>query len=152
MEALIVQWQPILVAAVMMLFDIITGFASAAKHGEIESGKMREGAWHKAGFFGLILLACIWEVGSIWINTETAYLGFTVPEVPAVGVICTFIVAIEVVSILENLAALNPDIANLPIVKQLKTHDPDRAEITVELEKPHDETETHARTNTKKEA
>lgn len=152
MEALVVQWQPIMVAAVMMLFDIITGFAAAAKNKTIESGKMREGAWHKAGFFGLILLAYFWEVGSVWINTETAYLGFTVPEVPSVGVICAFIVAIEVVSILENLAALNPDIANLPIVKQLKTHDPDRAEITVELEKPHDETETHARTNTKKEA
>lgn len=152
MEALIVQWQPIAVAAVMMLFDILTGFAAAAKNKTIESEKMREGAWHKAGFFGLILLAYMWEVGSVWINTETASLGFTIPEVPAVGVVCSFIVAIEIVSILENLAALNPTIAELPVVKQLKTHDPDRAEVTVELEKPHDETDTRARTNTKKEA
>ena len=112
---------------------------------------MREGLWHKAGFIGLILLAYIWEVGSVWINTETAAMGVSIPELPAVGVICGFIVAIEIVSILENLASLNPEIASLPVVKQLKTHDPDRAEITVELEKPHEDVETRARTNTKKE-
>lgn len=151
LEALFVEWQPIAVAAVMMALDILTGFAAATKNGAVESGKMREGLWHKAGFIGLVILAYIWEVGSIWINLETATLGFSIPEVPAVGVICAFIVAIEIVSILENLAALNPDIAHLPIIKQLKTHDPDRAEITVELEKPHDEVETRARANTKKE-
>lgn len=152
MEALIVQWQPIVIAAAMMLFDILTGFASAAKTKTIQSGKMREGLWHKTGFFGLIALGYFWEVGSGWINIETTASWFTVPDIPAVGVICAFIVAIEVVSILENLAAINPTIAELPVVKQLKTHDPDRAEVTVELEKPHDESETRARTNTEKEA
>lgn len=150
-NSLFVEWQPIAVAVVMMALDILTGFAAATKNGTVESGKMREGLWHKAGFIGLILLAYIWEVGSVWINTETMAMGVSIPELPAVGVICGFIVAIEIVSILENLASLNPEIASLPVVKQLKTHDPDRAEITVELEQPHDDVETRARTNTKKE-
>ena len=68
MEELAIQWQPIVVASVMMILDIVTGFAGAAKNQTVESGKMREGLWHKAGFFGLIALAFIYEVAAVWMN------------------------------------------------------------------------------------
>ena len=45
------------------------------------------------------------------------------PDLPAVGAVCTFVVATEIVSVLENLCALNPDIASLPVVKRLKPHE-----------------------------
>lgn len=112
-----VDWHPIAVAFVMMVLDIITGFAGAAKTKTITSGKMREGLWHKAGFFGLIFLATIWEMGSIWFSAET---GTVIPEIPAVGAVCAFVVATEIVSILENLCTLNPAIEKLPLIQNLK--------------------------------
>ncbi len=132
-----IDWHPIAVAAVMMALDVATGFAAAAKDGAIESGKMREGLWHKAGFFGLIGLAAVWETGSVWLNAEVSGIGVAVPELPAVGAVCTFVVATEIVSILENLCVLNPDIASLPVIKHLKPHDPESANLTVEIEDEH---------------
>lgn len=131
-----IAWQPILVIVVLMAFDIITGFGGAAKEGVIQSGKMREGLWHKAGFLWLVVLAIIWEVAVLWINFD-AYLkgaGTIVPEFPAVSVVCAFIALIELISIVENLCVLNPSIATLPFIKQLKAHDPAAPDIKVEVD------------------
>lgn len=134
MDWLIFDWHPIAVAVVLMVFDIVSGFAGAAKTKTIQSGKMREGLWHKAGFFGLIILAAVWEVGSAWLNAEVSGIGVTVPDLPAVGAVCVFIVATEVVSICENLCTLNPAIAELPVIKSLKPHNHNAADLTVEIE------------------
>lgn len=133
MDMLASDWQPVAIAAVMMVLDVLTGFAGAAKSKAVESGKMREGLWHKAGFFGLVALAWVYEVAAMWMNFEVSGLGVSVPELPAVGAACVFIVATEVVSILENLCVLNPDIAQLPVVRSLKPHDPDAAEEIVDM-------------------
>lgn len=139
MQELAIQWQPIVVASVMMILDIVTGFAGAAKNKTIESGKMREGLWHKAGFFGLIALAFIYEVAAMWMNFESAAigLGMAIPELPAVSGACIFIVATEIVSVCENLCTLNPAIASLPVIKNLKLHDPAMPNYTVEAEEDH---------------
>ncbi len=134
MDWLIFDWHPIAVAVVLMVLDIVSGFAGAAKTKTIQSGKMREGLWHKAGFFGLIILAVVWEVGSAWLNAEVSGIGVTVPDLPAVGAVCVFIVATEVVSICENLCTLNPTIATLPVIKSLKPHDPAEPDLIVEVE------------------
>ncbi|MCI8468763.1 MAG: phage holin family protein [Eggerthellaceae bacterium] len=131
-----ISWQPIVLAVVMMLLDIISGFAGAAKMKEIASGKMREGLWHKAGFCGLILVAAVYEVGAVWLDFEVQQLGLgvAVPDLPAVGVVCLYVVATELVSICENLIVLNPGIANAPFLRKLKPHDPDAADLTVEVD------------------
>lgn len=128
-----IPWHPIAIAAVMMVLDIISGLAGAAKEGAVQSGKMREGLWHKAGYFGLILLAAAYEVATVWINFEVAELGIgmTAPEIPAVTAVCAFVVLTEVVSIVENLCVLNPDIARLPVVKTLAQRDPAAPDVTV---------------------
>lgn len=123
MDGALIDWHPVAVAMAMMVLDMATGFAGAAKDKSIESGKMREGLWHKAGFFGLIALAAAWEIGSVWLDAEVSGAGVSVPQLPAVGAVCTFVVATEIVSIMENLCVLNPDIASLPVVKRLKPHD-----------------------------
>lgn len=136
MDALLAHWQVLLVAVAMMALDMLTGFAGAAKAGEIMSGKMREGLWHKAGFFGLVALAFVYEVAASLINLEagSSGIGIAMPEMPAVGAVCAFIIATEAVSILENLCELNPDIAHLPVVRSLKPHDPDATDIDVRVE------------------
>lgn len=134
MEQLAMEWQPVAVAAVMMVLDVVSGFAGAAMRKQVQSGKMREGLWHKAGFFGLIALAFVYEVAASWVNLETAAVGISMPELPAVGAVCAFVVATEAVSILENLCELNPDIAQLPVVRSLKPHDPDAPDLDVQVE------------------
>lgn len=128
-----IAWHPIAIATVMMVLDIISGLAGAVKEGAVNSGKMREGAWHKAGYFGLIALAAAYEVAAAWINFEVAELGIgmTAPEIPAVTAVCAFVVLTEVVSIVENLCVLNPDIARLPVVKTLAKRDPAAPDVTI---------------------
>lgn len=136
MEMIGTAWQPVLVAVVMMLLDIASGFAGAVKRKEIASGKMRDGLWHKAGFCLLIVLAYIYEVAVVWIDFEAAQVGFgfTMPEIPAVGIMCAYIVLTELISVLENLCVLNPDIAKLPFMGRLGKHDPAAPDLTVEIE------------------
>lgn len=121
-----IPWHPIAIATVMMVLDIITGLAGAAKDKAVNSGKMREGLWHKAGYFGLIALAAVYEVATVYINFEVAELGIgmTAPELPAVTAVCAFVVLTEIVSIVENLCVLNPDIAKLPVIRTLAHRDP----------------------------
>lgn len=135
MEWIAIPWQPIVMIVALMVFDVATGFAGAAKEGVIESGKMREGLWHKAGFIGLVILATIWEVAVLWVNFDavTKGAGIIVPELPAVSGVCAFIAAIELISICENLCVLNPHIATLPFIKQLKAHDPANPSTTIGL-------------------
>ncbi len=125
MESITVSWQPIALIAVLMVLDIATGFAGAVKQGVVESGKMREGLWHKAGFVGLVILAIVWEVVAMWINFDAVSkgTGAIVPELPAVSGVCAFIALIELVSVCENLCVLNPHIADLPFMKQMRAHD-----------------------------
>lgn len=136
MEQMAMELQPVAVAAVMMVLDVVSGFAGAAMRGQVQSGKMREGLWHKAGFFGLIALAFVYEVAAALINLDAAGAGagIAMPELPAVGAVCAFVIATEAVSILENLCELNPEIARLPVVRSLKPHDPDAPDLDVQVE------------------
>ena len=117
MDGIVIDWHPVALAAVLMLLDIGTGFAGALKAGEVDSGKMRDGLWHKAGFCCLIVVAAVYEIAAVWIDFEAASagLGLGLPELPAVGIMCLYIVATEIISIMENLCVLNPDIAKLPL-------------------------------------
>lgn len=136
MEGICIDWHPVAVAAAMMLIDIATGFAGAAKRGVIDSGALREGLWHKAGFCGLLVLAAVYEVAVVWIDFEAARAGFAIsmPEIPAVGIMCAYIVLTEVVSVMENLCVLNPDIADLPFVGRLGVHNQAAPDVTVGMD------------------
>lgn len=114
----------IIIACIFIVFDILTGIAGGIKEKALNSTALREGLWHKVGFIGLILLAYLLEVGSLYID-----LGF---EFPSVTVICVYIIITECVSIFENLCILNPEIANSPF-GQFFEHAP-RIEAADELE------------------
>lgn len=97
-------------ALCMMLLDIVSGLAAAAKNGEISSTKMREGLYHKASL--VLVIAC---AGSIeFFMSHVPELGFTAPLlVPA----CVLIVAMEVVSVMENATKLNPELAGSKLLQ-----------------------------------
>lgn len=97
----------IIITCIFIVFDILTGIAGGIKEKTLNSTALREGLWHKSGFIGLILMAYILEVASLYID-----LGF---EIPSIAVICVYIIIVECVSAIENLCILNPEIANSPL-------------------------------------
>ena len=98
----------------LMVFDIFSGFTAALKNRELSSTKMREGLFHKCSLVMCIVLA--WCIEMFVMHVPD--LGFNVPLViPA----CILIFAMEVVSILENIVKINPDLENEEIVKLFTT-------------------------------
>lgn len=119
----------ILVAVgVVMLLDILSGFAAAAKAQEVKSSKMRDGFWHKAGWLGCIVLVMTLQVFAPVFARYTGDVpgvGGALAAVCGVGVgaISIYIVLTEIVSIVENLCKLNPAIADSPVGKWFANSD-----------------------------
>lgn len=118
------------ITCIFILFDILTGIASGIKEKALNSTSLREGLWHKSGFLGLITMAYLVEVASLYID-----LGF---EVPSVAAMCIFIIFTECVSIFENLCILNPEIKNSPLGQIFKHAE--RVEEADKLEEGNDAT------------
>lgn len=95
---------PLAVLSVFVVLDILTGVASAISAGELSSSKMRDGLFHKLAFYGAYVLAVALEcaAGVLELNIT----------IPAAGAVAAYIVATEVVSILENLCKMNPELKN----------------------------------------
>lgn len=86
----------------LVLIDYITGVIDAIMHGKLSSEKMREGLGHKFAYLAIICVALIVEYGSDYIN-----LGI---ELPVFIPVCVGICLIEITSIVENCAKINPDL------------------------------------------
>ena len=100
----------------MLLFiilDVISGVAAAYARREVASPKLREGLWHKAGYVFVLFCSILVE----WAMNEGMDLGFILPLVMP---ICVWISLMEVVSILENSAKINPELSNVPGFERLK--------------------------------
>lgn len=93
----------ILVALVFNGLDLITGIVGAIRDGDqIKSSKLRDGLFKKVGFIFCYALG-------IAINYAETFL--TLPfGIDLVPVICTYAIVTEVVSIIENISKINPDI------------------------------------------
>ena len=97
----------LIITAVMIVLDIVFGFAGAVRCKDVQSSKLRDGLWHKAGFVGLIVLAYVIQYAAAY-----ADLGF---EVPSVMAVCVYVIVTEMVSVIENLCVLNPNLVNSPL-------------------------------------
>ena len=67
----------VMAAMVMMVMDIITGFAGAVVTGSVSSTKMREGIGHKAMLVMLVVLAILVQTFSLHIGD----LGWSIPMI-----------------------------------------------------------------------
>ena len=134
MESFVFPWQIIVMTLVMNLLDYVSGFSGAAKNGDIRSDKMREGLWHKAGFCLLIIVSIAIEVANVWLKSEFAGYDVSIPQFPSIIVVCVIIIGTELVSICENLCVLNPQIKTFAFMQKLKDHNPNGADVTVEIE------------------
>ena len=107
--AIDVQMPLIIVCCLFMILDIVTGFAGAVVNDCVDSKKMKAGLWHKCGFLFAIMFGILCEWASSFVD-----LGFSLPVQTAV---CVFIICIEIVSILENLCKISPELAASNFVK-----------------------------------
>lgn len=103
LEALTPQIKAGAIILMFIAFDIITGLLKAFATQSYESSVMRQGLYHKLGE----ILAFIFGVAC---DILFPYIGVKIP-VSLAGAICVYVAFMEVGSVVENIAAINPDLA-----------------------------------------
>ena len=94
----------IIVALIMIGFDIVTGWMKAISLGNFKSSKMRQGLLSKVGEMLILFLMYIFEHFMPLLGVD-----FGLPVVAIVG---TYIIVMELSSIIENIGVINPGLSN----------------------------------------
>lgn len=105
----------IIAVSVFILFDIVTGVIKALYNDGLNSTYLRKGLFHKLSELIAVVGAYLLEYGIQYIQ-----LGVDVPLLKATA---AYICLMELVSILENLAEVNPILGRFfkPYLEKLKT-------------------------------
>ena len=93
---------PIVVALVFNGLDLLTGIITAFKSKNIKSSKLRDGLFKKVGFLICYFLA-------LMVDTEGSLIGFQIGT-PILPIVILYACTTELVSILENISKINPDL------------------------------------------
>lgn len=116
----------ILIVIGLAVSDFITGWIKAYINNDVKSVKMRKGGINKLGEVVVMITACGLDIGihALGQYYQAAELAEIAGMVTAFAVFA-YIVLMELVSILENYAAVNPDAQwAAQMIKRLKTaHD-----------------------------
>lgn len=96
------HFYPIFCALAFNLLDLLTGIVSAIKDKEIKSSRLRDGLFKKVGFILCYVVA--WGI-----DTYGYLVGFDL-SVPILPVVVLYSCTTELVSILENISKINPDL------------------------------------------
>ena len=96
------QAYPVIVALIFNALDLVTGLVSAVKSKDIQSSKLRDGLFKKVGFIFCYFVAWL-------VDTQADVIGFQL-GVTILPVIILYVCTTELVSILENISKINPDI------------------------------------------
>lgn len=100
---------PILVALMFNVMDLVLGILSAIRLKEIKSSKLRDGLFKKVGFIACYFLAFV-------MDNFGKQVGFSLGT-PILPVIITYVCTTELVSIIENISKINPDILPAQLTK-----------------------------------
>lgn len=98
----------IIITCLFIIIDLLTGFIKAVVNQCIDSKKMKQGLWHKCGFILAIIFAILCEYTIDFINIDY--------NVPFQEVVCIFIICTEIVSVIENLGKISPELRNSKIM------------------------------------
>ena len=104
------QTWSILLACVMMCADVVVGFIQAAINNRLSSTKMRQGLLHKVLILILIFVCLAIEIGI----SHTVKLPY---DIPTCEVVCGYVIVMELISILENIARGYPEFADSQLFK-----------------------------------
>ena len=108
--------------AIFILFDILTGIIKALYKEGLNSTYLRRGLFHKLSEVLAVAGSGLLEYGMSYIN-----LGV---ELPVLNVVAVYICTMELISIIENIAEVNPSLAKLfkPYLEKLKEKDKEESE------------------------
>lgn len=98
----IVRVHPIIIALVFNVLDMSSGIISALKNKDIKSSKLRDGLFKKVGFILCYFMSWL-------IDEEGSLIGFNI-GVQILPIIILYVCTTELVSIIENICKINPDI------------------------------------------
>lgn len=108
---------PLLLVIAWELFDVISGLVKAFATGTFSSTVMRQGLWHKLGIMFSMILAYMLQFSTQLIDFSTVGLDYDF-EVPITVVFGALLILMETGSIIENIAVINPEIAELPVLRR----------------------------------
>ena len=94
-----------IVSLVFIVLDILTGWTKALATGTTNSSIMRVGLYHKLGEVLAIGFGYVCEL-------SFPYVGISI-SVPLVESIATYIILMEVASIVENITKINPHLSEI---------------------------------------
>lgn len=120
----------VLIVIGMAVADFVTGWIKAYCTDTVHSQKMRKGGMNKLGELIVMLAACGLDIGihALGQYYEAAALAEIAGVVTAFSVF-VYIVLMEMVSILENYAAVNPDAQwAVKLIKHLKEGNKEKKE------------------------
>ena len=99
-------------ACAFILLDVATGYAQAVANGTVSSAKMKGGFWHKLALVFAMLAAGLADM-AVAVELD---LGFPAPVFEAA---CAYVMLMELTSILENVALMNPQLADSKLMQLL---------------------------------
>lgn len=91
-----------IITSAFIILDLITGIIKAFKEKNYTSSLMREGLYHKAGSILIIGFGALVDYAQTFID-----IGVTIPVTIS---ICSYIILMEIGSIIENICLINPQI------------------------------------------
>lgn len=99
----------IILALVLIVFDVITGLVKGAKTKTLNSSTGRDGLFHKTALVLVILLGLICHVGQLYVD-----LGI---HIPLLDMVCAYVIFNEILSSIENIGVINPQLQGSKIMQ-----------------------------------
>lgn len=97
---------------ILILADMLFGIINACYHQEFSSKELREGLIHKTGELALVLVGIIID-GLIFAGIDIGMNG------PILGVMLSAIIVMELGSLMELAAKMNPELSGMQVFKML---------------------------------
>lgn len=92
----------LIVALSFNALDLLTGLVAAVRKHDIQSGKLRDGLFKKVGFVLCYFVAWL-------LDTHGGSIGFQL-AVDVLPCVVLYVCTTELVSVLENITIINPDL------------------------------------------
>ena len=104
----------IIALLLLILLDWVFGIGNACMKHEFSSEKMRQGIGHKCSELGFVMLGVVMDA----MITSGLDIGF---DAPILTTITVYLCVMEIGSLLETFAKINPQLAESPVFKLLAT-------------------------------
>lgn len=104
-----------LIMLAFILLDVLSGFLRATKTKSLDSAKMRAGFYHKAAYLLVVALGMLVD------HAQSTY-HLIENDIKLTPLIIAYVIVTEMLSIAENVRAMNPKLQALEVLDFLKDY------------------------------